>query len=230
MPLKCGSCGDISERLAGRETGFHVRRPSPTGRLGRVSLARAYALEAAKCRAALTIRPAPHIRISSPSGKTPIPTFPSTPLPHRERCDSESTPVICGSSSGHRGAIVGVYRKLRRNYCFLAQRSVPRLIRANDRIWVRFGCCRPYRVFLNLPLHCYAYRKMNDLAQFMRTHNPKVSGSNPPPATIHCSHPLLRRRPPAKRSLSSQCLPPGHSNRWSRSSIKARPCDKIVLA
>jgi hypothetical protein len=50
-----------------------------------------------------------------------------------------------------------------------------------DRIWVRFGCCKPYLAFLNLPLHCYAYRKMNDLAWFMRTHNPKVGGSSPPP-------------------------------------------------
>ena len=68
-------------------------------------------------------------------------------------------------------------RKLVRKGCFLAQRSVPSLMRANDRIWVRFGCCKPYRAFLNLPLHCYAYRRMNDLAQFMRTSNPKVGGS-----------------------------------------------------
>jgi hypothetical protein len=34
----------------------------------------------------------------------------------------------------------------------------------------------------------------------------------------------------AKLSLSSQCLPTGHGNRWSRTSIKARACDKMVLA
>jgi hypothetical protein len=37
-------------------------------------------------------------------------------------------------------------------------------IRLASNMWVRFGCDKPYRTFLNLPQACYAYRRMNDIA------------------------------------------------------------------
>ena len=63
----------------------------PWGALARLGLARAYALRRGQGPRAPT-RPAPPIRISSPSGKTPTPTFPSSSKPRRstQSCSNSS--------------------------------------------------------------------------------------------------------------------------------------------